>query len=684
MIKLDSIWIDGVAEAGDFWGGIEFSTGLQVVSAANAFGKSLAVTAIAWCLGSEAVFGIPDNDASCFPPAVRDEVDLGGTEPSLVISSSCMLKLVHSDRRSLLLKRAIKGDCSNIEVIETDIMNVSRRSLLSARTLTMQDERGGFQHFMYEWLGWPRQKVTTYRGNEADVYLENLLPLFYIDQDEGWTDIQALQITRYGQQQIAETAIEYLLGGTDAISARVERLRRAQETGALKEAARLLSGRVEASLLRFGWRASWSGHGSVKDIASRWSSDTLSAMLQRVFEVDFLKQFAALHDRASKLRDALTGRPIDSGDASAPAAASQKVIGLKERRHRLSEELNTSRRQGEQNAILLSSLEDRIEAASDLLRLKTTGIGRIDHLECPTCHRDLDPATFALSSQSAESVERHIEALRRDRDLLKRNIAAIDADLGRLTSELTLISTEFLEAERALITVTSSIGTVREQLAQIAADLAAVERSIDRLQATESEIRELQRNVDDWVKSASNVESSGVVPQDFARRRLEFLTSFRKYLLAFGHSAVTSLNVASIDFDEQYIPVFGHRRLRSLGSASDQSRLIAAHALALADASRKIDGFHPGLVVLDEPLQQNPDPQHRRLFLDFLAKDLAKTLAFQTLIFTSLTNQEIALLRKQGVAVIVPDEKHFLNLKLRKPVSTTPSASQAEEKERRA
>ncbi len=660
MITLDSIQIEGVAASGGFSGSIAFSKGLQVISARNAFGKSLSVTAIAWGLGGEAVFGIPDNDASCFPPAVRDEIDLGNSEPSLVLSSSCILKFTHSDKRTLQLKRAIKGDCTTVEVSEGDEKGVVRKSVLSARTLTMQDEHGGFQRFFYEWLGWPRQKVTTYRGNEANLYVENLLPLFYIDQDEGWTDIQALQITRYGQQQIAEIAIEYLLGGTDAIAARVERLRNAQSNAALKETARLLSERVVSTLLRFGWRTAWSNHGSVKDIANRWSSEKLAEMLAREFEADLPKQVVALRERAAKLRDTLTGSPIDASDASAPAAASQKVIGLKERRHQLNEDLNTSRRQGEQNAMLLASLEDRIQAASDLLRLKTTGIGRIDHLECPTCHRDLDPATFALSSQSADSVERHIEALKRDRDLLKRNIGAIEAGLGKLTAEFNAVNLELLEAERALVTVTASIGTVREQLAQTAADLASVERSIDRVQAMQAEIEELQKNIDSWVISANTLETAGIAPQDFERRRSEFLASFRKYLLAFGHSAVTGQNASSINFDEQYIPILGNRRLRSLGSASDQSRLIAAHALALADASGKVNGLHPGLVVLDEPLQQNPDPQHRSLFLNFLAKDLAKTISFQTLIFTSLTEKEIVLLRKQGVVVSTPEGKHFL------------------------
>jgi ABC-type molybdenum transport system ATPase subunit/photorepair protein PhrA len=80
----------------------------------------------------------------------------------------------------------------------------------------------------------------------------------------------------------------------------------------------------------------------------------------------------------------------------------------------------------------------------------------------------------------------------------------------------------------------------------------------------------------------------------------------------------------------------------------------------LAAASQNIRGLHPGFVVLDEPLQQNPDAKHRELFLTFLSKQLAKQGKFQTIMFTWLPDQDIATLRKQGTKVMTPEGKHFL------------------------
>ena len=99
-----------------------------------------------------------------------------------------------------------------------------------------------------------------------------------------------------------------------------------------------------------------------------------------------------------------------------------------------------------------------------------------------------------------------------------------------------------------------------------------------------------------------------------------------------------------------------------MGSASDPPRLVAAYSLALASASKQINGLHPGLVILDEPLQQNPYLVHREMFMAFLTQELARQAEFQTLIFTSLREDEIHRLRTQGTSVLTPEGDHFLKL----------------------
>lgn len=665
MIHISKIEVRGHAEAGEFFGALNLSPGLQVISARNAYGKSLAVKAIAWCLGLEPIFGNADNDPIRLPEAVREDLELLGHVKSQVLSSECSITIRDDSGRQLDITRSIKGgDPSVVEIRETELDGKVRESKLQTRKLTMRDAHGGFQRFLFEWLKWPRIDVPTNRPGGSEIYLENLAPLFYIDQNEGWSNIQALQIGRYGQQEIGEIAVEYLLGAIDALKARISRLQASQRESELKDSARLIAEQVTDAVMRRGWRIEWSSHGSLKGIISRWDERKLRQALREDASVDIEGRWKDINLRTNTLREALTKQPIDQSNASAPVAASQKAIELKEQRHTLNRDLHTLRSQFEQASILLESLDHRVLSASDLLRYKKTGIGRLDQLECPTCHRDMDADLFGLTAQSVDSVAAHIEALKRDRDLMRKNLDSLSANIKTTSANIEEVDADLRDAERALMTVTSAVGPIREQLAATASDLTAAEREMERLEDAGKEIDDLQASIDKWIADARIFDSAILSSQDVENRRGAFIEALKTYLIALGHSAVRSDNAQQVSLDDEYVPFMARTRLRALGSASDQSRLVAAYSLALAATSQEKGGQHPGFLVLDEPLQQNPDDSHKELFFTFLEKQLAQQSKFQTLIFTWLSDVEINRLRKQNTVVITPPGEHFLQLRV--------------------
>jgi DNA repair exonuclease SbcCD ATPase subunit len=404
------------------------------------------------------------------------------------------------------------GDLTSVKVLEKDADGKTRESRLIARRKTMQDEHGGFQRFLFEWMKWPRMKVATSRPGGSDIYLENLAPLFYIDQDEGWSNIQALQIARYGQQEIGEIAVEYLLGALDAVRARVMRLESEQRARDLKESARLIAEQAMDAMIRRGWRLEWSSHGSLKEIISRWSTRKFREVLQDAAHFDINARLQALRTKSEKLRTALTSQPVDALDTSASIAASQKAISLKEQQHSLNGDLNSLRIQQEQASMLSDSLEHRLLSARDLLRLKRSGVGRLDHLECPFCHRDMDAHVFGLSSQSPESIEANIEALKRDRELIKKNIESLISNIASTTAHISEVDSQLRDAERALITITNAAGPVREQLAATASELSATEREMERLTDASKKIDEIQSSIDRWVADARHLRAALFLP----------------------------------------------------------------------------------------------------------------------------------------------------------------------------
>ncbi|MBZ5613240.1 MAG: hypothetical protein LAO23_04455 [Acidobacteriia bacterium] len=255
-----------------------------------------------------------------------------------------------------------------------------------------------------------------------------------------------------------------------------------------------------------------------------------------------------------------------------------------------------------------------------------------------------------------------VDALKRDHELMSSNLQAVEARLTSTQAEFVRVESELRDFERSLVTVNAAIGSVREQLAKTAVELTTVERRLDQVIEASTELDKLQAAVNGWLNDAKATQQLGQLQTDLQSRLEIFLRHLQEYLVALGHSALLASNPAPLHLDERYTPYLGTRRLRSLGSASDQSRLVAAYCLALAASSKEVTGFHPGIVVLDEPLQQNPDDPHRDLFNTFLSDQLARQSGFQTVVFTFLRDAEIAGLRKQGTKVITPEGKHFLKI----------------------
>ena len=593
MIHLTFIEVGGVSAAGPFVGRFAFTPGLQVISARNNFGKSLSVGAVAWCLGLEPMFGLQWADTARLPLAVREALDLpsstDGIESAAVESSYATLGVRRHDGAALTIRREIVGgDKTRVHVIEIDGEGKTiRESQLSVSQRSMKDETGGFQNFLFEWLGLPRTDVMTRTGSKQEVYLENLAPLFFIDQAEGWNDLQSMQVHRYGLVDVAAVAVEYLLGAQARLAERFEREREATRVARLKDRAGVLSEDIERLFAQQGWPLKWSAWGNIDEVAKRWASQSLLEAVKHAADVDLKQRREALHAKRRPLERLVERGETDPVDTSASSQASQQLIELKTKRHQLRDELRTLRLQRSEELELAESIAHRIHAANDVLRLKREGIGRIvSHVECPTCHRTIDPATFDLTQQSADSVAAHVAALTRDRALIRSNIESVDSRLIELQAELNTTDADLTNAERSLRSINAAVGSSREQMIKASHDLSATVNEIARIDATLGEIARHQELVSGWVTEASDGISVEGADADLLLRKAAFEKRIAEFLDKLRHEGIADAPGQQLTLreDEDYTPYWGRRRVRSLGSASDRSRLIQAYVLALVHA----------------------------------------------------------------------------------------------------
>ncbi|MCA9610312.1 MAG: AAA family ATPase [Myxococcales bacterium] len=663
VTHIESIFIGVQTDSKEYVGRLEFAPGLNVITGDNGFGKTLAASAMAWCLRLEPIFGVAHNDQRFFTHAVLSELEGPDGTDHAVHASWAELSLRGADGTSRVLRRSIKGgDASRISVREyLPSGELIREARLLARA-AFSDWSGGFQPYLFDALDMPTQRLHTADGGRGWLYFENLAPFFFIEQINGWTGIGAEQVHRYRLVDVNPAAIEYLIGADGLLEARLAEQGREAREATLRADAIALREQIESVLAEEGWTVDLGVQASVPRLAKRWDNLDIKLQLRDRHSVDFERERRLLDERAKRARELLSGaRDLDRSTAVANEV-SRHVLDLKQERAALSERAAMLRLQAQSQEATLRGIEIRIRATTDLLRLKREGIGIISHAECPTCHRELELETFELKPHSADDTQGHIHALERDRTVLRHAVDSTDQELAAVNAELERVEVRLQERQRTLLSVNAAVGPQREALAKAAHDLAAAEREWAKLSDLERTLVELQRRVREWVKSAQTFleeEEESSVADD---RRVATLQRWvGKGLVDVGHTGVKA-HPDSTQLDEEYGPENRGRAVRSLGSGSDHARLVTSYATALLRTSIERGGHHPGFVVLDEPLQQNPDVKHRHLAVYFwteLATWLSKN-GGQVLMLTALSSSQIKELRSNGVRVNELGDGHLL------------------------
>jgi len=94
---------------------------------------------------------------------------------------------------------------------------------------------------------------------------------------------------------------------------------------------------------------------------------------------------------------------------------------------------------------------------------------------------------------------------------------------------------------------------------------------------------------------------------------------FREQLEEYGFSSVPPVDVELAR--DSYMPLYKERPLKEGKiSASDNVRLVWAYVVGLLEMARSYEISHPGLLILDEPGQQEIEPSSLEALLHRLAR----------------------------------------------------------------
>jgi hypothetical protein len=628
-LRLRALALRVAADSGQFGADLRFGAGLNVLRADNSSGKSTCIMAILYGLGLEGM--ISASHQPPLPPVMTSELFGVDGRASSVLESQVMLEIENANGDPLTVQRWVRHS-----QYRPNLIRAWRERLLSdgvrddvASTDYFVRQQGaatnvrGFHTFLASFIDFELPVISRNDGTEGPLYLECIFPAFVVEQKRGWGGVLQQMPYYLGIPEMGKRAVEFLL---DLDSYELARRRRQleQSEAQLRSDWRAIVQRLvgEADALGGALRgvpstpqAIWPPSEPVTIVLPAESTwEPIDEVLQR--ERTLLA--SALSDEIPIVDDAAGAIQADL------AAAETELAQLSAVAVTFIEEVASGQAQ-------LASIDARIGARRidlqryrDLRTLRRLGSDSdpvIDPNECPTCHQDLPQALVGLVDTTLTmSVDDNIRYIEQQQTTFADMRRAAESDFESKRLRLTAIRSRSNELRSR---IRSSRRTLTTSGQQPAAE--AIERRVrigQRVEALErlslilaGLLVELEETAEEWRKVLSErealrgMELSTEDEDKLSELEITFRDELAEY--AFSSLPISDVGISRI----KYTPEHQGFDLGSDVSASDMIRAIWAYVLGLIEVGRTAPTNHPGLLILDEPRQQDTDPRSFEAFL---------------------------------------------------------------------
>lgn len=615
----------------------EFLPGLNVIAAPNSWGKSTLVQSLVYGLGLEGAFSA--SHLSPLGEAMSSVIDLEGQREA-VVESSVTITLSNDNGEYLRCRRYSRSLTFESALVQTWTSN-TRESLdgVTRRDLYVREGGAathelGFHRLLEEFIGLALPTVPGFNGDEVKLYLELILPLFYVEQKYGWSGLAPRVPTHYRIRSPYRRAAEYSLG--------LESLERLKEVDRLKaslarfqEEWTAAARDLDSVLARHGWTLSRPLSDSVQTESGSFRIGTIrdDRFVDASSEIDGMRREAtALLNSVPALAGARTA--ISQEELRLAEAQAGTVAGR----------LHLQREFAASAAADVESLRERQRGlASDRERLvdvrKLERLGSelhapsLEHASCPTCAQSLDVMQVAtglvldvsanLSLLDAEKVtlDRLVSSAARELILAQGAAQAMAADLEDLRTRVRSLKDELAGPSGSPSAAQIERRIVLTERARVAdQDLAQAHDYLDRLSGSAVSMARVRDRL-------GLLRGDGAASGD-AAKIARFRGLFSAALLRFG---LRSLPVGEITIGtESLLPEHDGFELtfdiRHGLSASDAIRTKWAYYVGLARTLQYSEAANPlGVLIMDEPRQQEAEISSVRALYEELAETATGT-----------------------------------------------------------
>ncbi|GAB7550961.1 hypothetical protein NRB_04570 [Novosphingobium sp. 11B] len=623
MIKLRHLRLRSFTAERAYKADIGFKDGLNIIQAGNTSGKSTCLQAIIYALGLERSLG--PQLAIPLPYAMRERIHAAEkAEYESVLQSFVELEIENEAGEIAVVHRDVVGgkDTKLIRVtfgaaLSTGLPSAHQRDfyVLDGGAAVQED---GFHHFLTSFFGWDLPIVSRFDGNECPLYLEAIFPMLFVEQKRGWSSIQGPFPTFLRIQDVARRVMEFLLD----LDVALYRRRRSELRNAIAEF------KNQWSQERIKLQDAAAKIGRIRGLPEKPTAEFAQEPeidLQLFHEGEWVRLTELIGEIEAAIT-ALETAQMPTIDTIAPEIEARIAV-LRTQIDAETAVLEAVRNEHAAEVQDSKALTTRVQALEiDLRRNKDAqklqrlgsdlGKAAYEHI-CPTCHQD-------VTSELLPTVDSVGMALEENIAFVKSQLELYRSALGASGQRLEEIAGRFRGVDRNLQDKQQELRSLRQELLRpgTSPSRAAIEnlvrqqnfltqlRSIDDLAI--SLIDDLQRIATDWVKANASLRG---LPEDNLttadKKKVELLTAkIIEQLAVYGFRSFEPEEIALST--DNFRPLVRAREgddviekeINFEISASDAIRLKWAYLLATFELKRANTTNHPGLVVFDEPGQQ--------------------------------------------------------------------------------
>jgi hypothetical protein len=587
-----------------------------------------------------------------------------------VLQSYVELEIENDRRQTLIIRRDVTGG-KDPKLVQTwakgSITEVAGRS--QQRDFYVHDagaaqREDGFHKFLAEFMGWNLPIVPRFDGTESTLYLEAIFPMLFVEQKRGWSATQGPFPTYLKIQDVTRRVMEFLL---DLDAGKIRRQRGELRSAIANIVQRWTDRRVilEEQAQRVG---------RLRGIPAQPSAEfalapELRLEIYRQDEWQPLLQAASQIGARIRELDAVQLQPTEK-----VAPELQRRLGSVRREvdelgavlEVIRSELNIEQQEEQGLRTRLRSLNADLLRNQDALKLKRLGsdLGRAggEHV-CPTCHQDVSSELFPVVENVGMGLEENIAFVRSQIDLYGTAVQGASERVNECRSryrskeeQLKEKQAELRSLRQAVVQPSSLPSRVTiEEIVRLQAQLDRI-LSLDEVAAIAGE--ELQQLAQQWSRLQDQLR--GLASDELTRadkRKVDrFQNSIQGQLNKYGFRSFKPSEIMlsrdnfrplALTKDEDGEPV--EKELGYEISASDGIRLKWAYYLSLLMLSITELTNHAGVVIYDEPGQQEVAQQSLYAFLMDAVEHLGDR---QVIVSTSETLESVSAAVGSGAHIV--------------------------------